>query len=270
MSDLEKIENLGGNTDNPQIQVKKQVNQSLYYCFTFNNYTEEDIEKIETILKHESDWYLFQEEKGDNGTIHLQGTLKLKKKQRITELKKWNPKIHWESTKSISASLSYCQKKSSRYGRVFSKGVEIEEEIEIEEPYGWQLEIIDILKNKPDKRKIYWYWEPNGNMGKTTLCKYLVVKEGALILSGKSTDMFHALSKSKNKKLIIIDCPRSMTDYLNYGAIEQIKNGLVFSGKYEGCQLVFNTPHIIIFSNEEPDTSKMSNDRWVIKKIVSP
>ena len=36
--------------------------------------------------------------------------------------------------------------------------------------------VVDILKTEPDERTIHWFWEPKGNVGKTTLCKWLVVK----------------------------------------------------------------------------------------------
>jgi hypothetical protein len=88
------------------------------------------------------------------------------------------------------------------------------------------------------------------------------------MLTGKSNDMYHMMSKFPDKnELFIVDCPRSQQDYINYGAIEQIKNGLVFSGKYEGAQLVFNCPHIFVFANVPPDESKMSLDRWNVRYI---
>jgi hypothetical protein len=86
--------------------------------------------------------------------------------------------------------------------------------------------------------------------------------------TGKSNDMYHTISKFPNKnEVFIVDCPRSMQDYINYGAIEQIKNGLIFSGKYEGAQLVFNCPHVICFANVAPEIEKMSADRWGIHHI---
>lgn len=269
MSELEQLEISGGNTEIPPKSSKKQTIQCLYYCFTFNNYTEKEIEQLEQIFQHETDWYIFQEEKGESGTIHLQGIIKLKRKQRITELKKWNNKIHWETTKSISGSIAYCQKTSSRCGKIYSRGITISDNsiIKVEEPYGWQLDVISLIESVPDKRKIHWFWEPNGNMGKSSLCKYLVVKYNALILSGKASDMFHAISKAKNRHIIIIDCPRSNFDYINYGALEQIKNGLIFSGKYDSSHIVFNTPHIIVFANEEPNYNSMSADRWDVRRI---
>jgi hypothetical protein len=54
-----------------------------------------------------------------------------------------------------------------------------------------------------------------------------------------------------------------MQDYIDYGAIEQIKNGLVT----QGTRLVFNCPHVIVFSNSEPDRETMSADRWNIVRI---
>jgi len=153
---------------------------------------------------------------------------------------------------------------------VYAHGVEIPEQLDIDEPYGWQLQVMNILKDKPDKRTIHWFWEPSGNVGKSTLCKYLVVKHGALMLTGKSADMFHMLAKFPNKrKIILVDCPRSQQDYLNYGALEMVKTGLVFSGKYEGSQLVFNSPHVIVFANSPPVNmeANFSMDRWKIVRI---
>ena len=95
-----------------------------------------------------------------------------------------------------------------------------------------------------------------------------MVKHWALMLTGKSNDMSNMLVKYPNKrKLILVVVPRCQQDYLNYGAIEQIKGGLVFSGKYEGAQLVFNSPHIVVFANQPPDFSKFSEDRWNVVEI---
>lgn len=254
-----------GNTNSRPFPTKRDT-QRVYWCFTFNNYS--NVETLETIFKGFCQWYVFQEEIGANGTPHLQGTICLKTKQRLSELKHIDPAIHWEPTKAVKASILYCTKKETSTGRVFSHGIELPEELESDKPYGWQLKVMDIIKEKPDKRTIHWFWEPNGNVGKTSLCKHLVINHNALMLTGKSTDMYHMISKFPNKrKLFIIDVPRSTQDYINYGAIEQMKNGLIFSGKYEGSQLVFNCPHVIVFANEPPNLSMMSADRWNIVHI---
>lgn len=250
---------------------RSQPPAHTYWCFTYNNHTEEGIEHLVQIVQHECDWYVMQEEKGTEGTIHIQGTLKLKTRQRLTALMKWNSKIHWESTRNISASIAYCSKQETRYGRQWTKGIELPPEIEIEEPYGWQLKVMDILNKPADKRLIYWYWEDIGNVGKTTLTKYLAIKHDALIVSGKTADIFHIIAKrvmaKKPPTIIIFDCPRSMMDYVNYTALEKVKDGIFCSGKYDGEMIVYNCPHVMVFANEEPVRSSLSEDRWVVVNI---
>lgn len=259
-----------GNTDSARVTGNPQGPQHVFWCFTYNNYDPESIVTIERLLQHECKWYVFQEETGANGTPHLQGIIRLNNKQRLTAMKRLiNPSVHWEPTKSVKGSVAYCQKRETRTGKIYAHGIDIEPEPEVDSPYGWQQNIMDIIKTKPDKRKIHWFWEETGNVGKTTLAKYLVVKHDALMLSGKAADMYHMLSKYPNKRrLIIVDVPRCNVGYINYGAIEQIKNGLVFSGKYEGCQLVFDCPHVVVFANEPPHLEMMSNDRWHVVNIA--
>lgn len=245
----------------------KQRPASTYWCFTLNNYTDEDIIVLESLFKVNCKWYLFQEEIGACGTIHLQGTLNLIKRMRLTALKKWNVKIHWEPTKSVQPAILYCCKQETRNGRVFYNNIKIPEEIEICTPYGWQLEVLDIISEKADKRTIHWFWEPNGNVGKSDIVKYLVVKHKAIVISGKGNDIYHLISKTKNRNIILCDIPRVNIDHVNYTAIEAVKNGLVFSGKYDSDMVVFNHPHVICFANEEPVLENMSLDRWKIHPI---
>jgi len=268
MTELEQIRTAGGNTETPAKKGKQNA-QYQYWSFTYNNYGKiEQIEQIEQIFKHECKWYVFQEETGSEGTPHLQGTICLLKRKRLSELKKIDTKIHWEATKSVSASIVYCSKLESRTGKIYTHGINIPKPLEVDEPYGWQLEIMDIIKQKPDKRTIHWFWEDQGGVGKSSLCKYLGIRHNALMLSGKTNDMFHLINKCEDRReIIIIDIPRSIQDFVNYGAIESIKNGAICSGKYEGCVLYFNCPHVICFANEPPDLTKMSADRWNIRNI---
>lgn len=40
-----------------------------------------------------------------------------------------------------------------------------------------------------------------------------------------------------------------------------------YSGKYEGGMVVGNNPHLLVFANIEPDTKKMSDDRFIVQNI---
>jgi len=57
----------------------------------------------------------------------------------------------------------------------------------------------------------------------------------------------------------------------NYSILEPLKDGMLFNSKYESGELIFNSPHVIIFSNEKPDfnnkyVNKMDKNRWRIYK----
>lgn len=257
-----------GNTD---IKVSRQEPQYVYWFLTWNNYPEqiEQIEQWINVMKHECDWFVIQEEVGESGTPHLQGSLKLKKRQRRTQLSRINTKVHWEPTKCLFKANEYCSKEATRNGQQWIHGIELPKPLKLHEPRGWQLEVMDIIRTEPDERTIHWFWEPNGKVGKSVFAKYLVAKHNALVVNGKSRDIFHALAKNPTKReLFVCDVPREAFDYINYGAIEMIKNGLVFSGKYEGAQLIFNCPHVIVFANQPPNTDTMSMDRWHIVQIA--
>lgn len=266
----------GGNTKTTREtctkEKKKRDNMHMYWFFTWYDYKDQE-EHMDHMFRGMCDWFVFQEEICPSTcTPHIQGTLKLKKRSRFTEMQKIHNEIHWEWTRSIKKSIAYCSKEKTKMpnGKRWVYGIDIPEPLEYNEPYGWQLDIMDIIKEKPNDRTIHWIWEEKGGVGKSKLCKYLGIKHNALMVSGKSSDIYHALTAFPEKrKLILVDVPRSTQDYINYGAIEQVKNGFVFSGKYESTQLIFNCPHVIVFANEEPDYRKISEDRWDVRKIIS-
>ncbi len=249
-----------------------QSSPKVHWCFTLNNYSQDDIHYISSNSSIKS--YIFQEETGEEGTPHLQGYLAFKSKQRLSALKKINPKIHWEPCRDIKASIAYCSKSETRTGKIYAnipypKPLKC---LKYEQLYDWQKNIVDIAKTEPDDRTIHWVWEEEGNRGKSQLIRYLVIKHNALILSNKASDMKYGCIKYAEKnhsgpEIICINIPRSVdTQYLSYQGIEDIKDATFFSPKYESDMFVMNPPHIFIFSNEYPETEKLSSDRW---KVIS-
>lgn len=65
---------------------------------------------------------------------------------------------------------------------------------------------------------------------------------------------------------------RSLEDAVSYQAIEQLKDGVCFSSKYEARLKSFPPPHVIVFANFAPkleadvkSKGKLSKDRiWLI------
>ena len=103
-----EISDVSGNTASETS--KKQGSQSKRYCFTLNNYQEDNLELLYSTLGTLGN-YLCGKEVGAEGTPHLQGYIELNKRMRITELKKLIVlgKIHWEQCKGSRAeNLTYC------------------------------------------------------------------------------------------------------------------------------------------------------------------
>lgn len=254
----------GGNTKTPP-------NPALCWCFTYCNYTSAELTKIlETLCSKCSRYIVGEEIAPKTGTPHLQGWIKLKCKNRPTSLKLMK-QIHWEKAKGDEASnVKYCSKEGKYHTNIkFPKPIKTLDDKSL---YKWQKDLLDILVKEPDERHIYWYWEDQGNVGKSAFCKYLAYKKGALMVDGKGADIMKAIDGYVEEsgdfpEIIIVDCPRDKIDYLNYGAIEKVKNGHIFSPKYESKQLIFNCPHVVVFANETPDMTKWSKDRYKIHII---
>lgn len=260
----------GGNTiPQPNTIKKKRSPQSDKWCFTFNNYTEEEHQQILSWCAEDPEVkeYVIGEEVGEQGTPHLQGYLRLTKRVRLPFWKKKYPKWHVEITKDRKASIVYCSKDGK-----YKTNLHVPKPIKLISPdRPWQLEILSILEGPIDDRKIYWYWEDIGGIGKTAFTKYLCVKHRAIVLSGKRGDCFHQIAKvieeGEHPELIIFDIPRVAKDYVSWEALEKVKDGLLFSGKYEGMQCIFNPPHVICFANQPPAYEKLSRDRWMVKEL---
>lgn len=230
--------------------------------------------------------YIFAQEVGESGTPHLQGAVKFKIKQRFTAVTKLflPEKVHWEKCKGTwKQNVVYCTKvanwdllhgncpEASRY--------KPREQRVMDAVYknvvwrGWQKAVIEIVKGPVHPRKIYWFWEPEGNSGKTYLSRWLYMNYRCIVGGGKKADVFHQVATAFEKdegadpQLILLDIPRSAQKYCCYGAIEDLKNGFVNSGKYEGGVFCFLSPHVIVFANDEPDYAEMSADRWCVKRL---
>ncbi|AXH75260.1 MAG: putative viral replication protein [Circoviridae sp.] len=126
---------------------------------------------------------------------------------------------------------------------------------EPEEWRPWQKKLLDeVTQPCTDTRRITWVYDPGCGAGKTTLAKFLVRNHEAAILSGKRADIAHAYADDP-APIAIFDFPKDVADadgrqYICYGAIEEVKDGLFHSPKYEGktCCRDFEA-HVIVFAN---------------------
>ena len=187
--------------------------------------------------------YIVGHEIGEQKTEHLQGYVEFQQRVYLQKLKQINPRAHWEIAKGNRAqNIDYCSKGDNiESSWPCSRQVRLLKNYDNVKWKAWQKQIIDICETTPHNRKIYWIWEETGNVGKSFLAKYLVLKYEAILCSGKAADVNHQVFQWMDSKpdtidprVIVVDCPRTTIDYLNYGTVENIKNGLLFSGKYAG------------------------------------
>lgn len=245
----------------------KQDSPAKMWCFTLNNYTDDEFLHIKNSLSSDSsNKWIIGKETGESGTPHLQGYCNFNKKTRLTALKKINTRIHWEKCKgSEDQNIKYCSK-DNNYELFNIKIKKPIKTLKEEQLYDWQKNLINIVESEPDDRTVYWYWEPTGKAGKSTFAKYLGIKYGAIPVEGKKNDILYTCATYESD-IYIFDFERTMEDFVPYGAIEKIKNGFFLAGKYESKPIIRNSPHVIIFANFEPDYKSLSQDRWIVKLI---
>jgi hypothetical protein len=274
MSEIVQDSAIQGNT-NPSI-AKKQPNPDARWCFTLNNYTEKEYEEIVSALIACKYTYIIGKEVGEQGTPHLQGYFETDTRVRPSSLKLSHKRTHFEKARGTDLeNYKYCSKENkfidnfSRMWKVKNGIIKIKC-IEETEFFKWQMEVVKYYYKdykEPNDRNIYWIYDPVGCVGKTALCKWFVIKKDFGYLNNAKTSDICFYAKENPKEGYVFDFCRSNEDKINYQAIESLKNGILFSPKYESGVLLMDSPIIFCFSNFEPDTSMMSKDRWKVIRI---
>lgn len=257
------------NTDKSSSKKKKTNNQLYKWDFTLNNYTELEVSQVKHFITNLCKKGVFGFEVGEkNGTPHLQGYFSLIKKLRKSAI------INHEGFKRASlrpcrneiALINYCKKDGEFWSFGFPKPLKTLLSLK-----PWQMEIEKIYMTEPDDRKIYWFYEEIGGVGKSSFIKYMIIKYNILFCSGgKHSDIMNLVFNQNmdETKCVMFDIPRANKGHISYASLECIKNGMVCNTKYETGVKVFNSPHVFIFANFPPDQPDLlSPDRWNIYKI---
>ncbi|ALK03647.1 replication initiator protein [Alphasatellite 1] len=209
----------------------------------------------------------------DTSRKHIQGFINLKRPQRFSFLKKNLPDgAHIESCKgSASSNRDYCTKDASRFAWPWEFGVFAEsgsnkrktmerfqddpEELRLADPKlyrrclatkvnfefssvvlpvfdrPWQLLVEKILNEGIDDRTIIWVYGSQGNEGKTTWAKKKVQDAWFYSRGGKGENIKYQYVEHLGN--CIFDIPRQVEDNLQYTVLEEIKDRLIRSSKYE-------------------------------------
>jgi len=254
----------------------RRRNRSRGWFLTLNNHTEHEIQNILDCAQNDGASYVVQEERGENGTPHLQGYIHWKNQIAFSTIKQWNLRIHWERARSVSNAVAYCSDPTKRHGRIWTSGFTVDTRnlrIVLEENlYDWQQSLLEELRGEPHMRSVVWYCDLEGGCGKTAFARFLVknMPHTMFISSGSAKDIAYQIIKSSwSPSVVVFNLPRSAESGMSYAAVESLKDGIVFSGKYEGGAKLFAPPHVIIFANFLPDLAKLSLDRWDVRTLLN-
>lgn len=270
-----------GNADNPPEKQGK---------FWKVNYHIKESESFESVFKLIEDnifpicaEYIFAEEYGNSGkTKHIEGGFITRtdrtRRSAIQKLFKFSD-CQKSCKRNWKALIKYCSKEGNKI--IKSNGVFIPRPIElipkdILRPN--QQALVDLFKDSCPpiwnaRGIIHWFWEPNGGWGKSVTSLYMIDHMDAFVVAGANKDILcgfreYVENSGNAPKVIVFDIPRCNNGHVSYQAIESMKNGFFFSGKYESGMCRFNCPHVVCFSNEEPEYSELSEDRWDVQRLL--
>ena len=139
----------------------------------------------------------------------------------------------------------------------------------------WQYELKEYVNNSTSRR-IIWVVGRKGNEGKSFFQGQIKEQYGkhrvcTMSLTAKSSDLLHYMRGCVDiaTDIFLFNIPKSVDmENVNYSLLESIKDGEAVSGKYNTMMMTFTTPNVVmVFSNDYPDTTEFSEDRWMIFKI---
>lgn len=105
------------------------MSQSRNWCFTINNYTSDDLEKMDLLAAQiggDIKYLVYGRETGDNGTPHLQGFIQFSKKKRLGEARNLiSHRSHLEVMEGTALqAATYCKKEGefNEWGQIQYQG----------------------------------------------------------------------------------------------------------------------------------------------------
>ena len=130
----------------------------------------------------------------------------------------------------------------------------------------WQQSILNMLKEY-NERVVDIIFDETGNIGKTTLIRYMMIYEDAEMLPfcNDYKDIMRMSFDVGPKKIYLIDMPRAINKeklFQFFAGIETLKSGYHYDDRYKFTRRLFDRPRICVFTNVYPDTKLLSKDMW--------
>ena len=275
--------------ENPK-QPKGAINIFDFTAWHHKCSKDELIEKLRTIAKK---WCFQLEECPETKSKHWQGRLSLIKRSTVGAFKKWCmfdsifKDIDVRPTSNNTCLRNnpiefYTTKEQTRLDGPWKDTDQEEEYIprqyrdKMSILYPFQVKIKQSI-NIFEDRTINMIVSPTGCEGKSTIAALMELVEGCVDLPPENDSKLLVATmcnicykRTRNPKAVFIDLPRSSNQDKIYGiytAIEQIKKGKLYDLRHHYKKWWIDSPQVWVFSNNPPDTTYLSNDRWKIWTI---
>lgn len=237
----------------------------------------------------DADKYMFQFERPTAGNLHIQAFIHVDVRRRTStvlnrlmetyhERQQPAPMFHVApcSASGKTALAKYVMKPETRVDGPYADhfiymGQDLPPTAEL---YPYQLELVLEATKPPSKenRSINWLSDTQGNMGKSTICKYLRhYHQVPTIQFASAWNMMEVISANRHRPMYVFDLTRTkpvdvkMDDL--YSIMEQLKTGNLQKTKGKVESWLQMPARVWVFSNYMPDTSKLTGDRWLIWNI---
>ncbi len=245
------------------------------WVFTLNNPSAADTAFFSSRCFIESaTHFVCQLESGEGDTPHIQGFVRWRNAKAFAPAKKLLRDAHIEAARgSLSDNRKYCTKLEGRIQGPWQHGFPEERPLPTV-LYPWQASASSLVTTTPDDRHIFWFWEPDGNSGKTVL-QWLWARDFDAILVGHNARDAKCAVKLAwfidgilpEKPIIMLNLPRESQSPLLFHVLEALKDGIFFSGKYKSSMVKLPLVHVCVFANEPPQHSTLSADKLRVFRI---
>lgn len=217
------------------------------------------------LMEHGAERCVVGEEVGEDGYQHFQLRVVFKKPTSFEKVTAILPGGHWsETSEHGQLNFDYVEKEG-HFWRSWETALGRFMRLDM---YPWQNEIMSRLEQQND-RKVMVIVDRYGNSGKTAIAMRLTAEhKGAYCpeLEDAKDYMAWALAH-KTAGTFCLDIPRAgdvRKDTAIWKAVEQMKNGYLWDKRHHWQEAFIMPPKVLVLTNDEPDRSLLSRDRWDI------
>ena len=244
-----------------------------------------EVEQVISFMTEYCKRWCFQKEKGEEtGYEHYQCRVSMKVKVRDTGMNKLLVKafnVFCKPTPTVVDTFAtqddfYVMKEDTRIDGPWSDKDTAKTYIPVDmrgefKPNEVQERLLQIMETTPNRRHVHCV-VARGNIGKSYFAVWAHVQGLANYVPffTEARDFMRMVHGMPRRKTYIIDLPRALSHKAEnevYGAIEQLKTGVIYEDRYHFRMEVIDPVHVIVYTNRMPNMELLSADRWKIWAI---